>query len=351
MATKPKSLSLGQLALIAVLALGVLAVMVHSAMTVQIPTTATVQVPPFNQANTVSERWNDDAAKEVQRQPESLVETDSRSSDAPANAVENAELAQLLTPEAILSYVAEVRLDADGNVVLDDRTLRYLRSSLNQITTDLTAADKAYLHRVLSQGIGGAEGEKAADIVISFYDYLAVKKSLLTDAMAINNLLANPIELNNINSRIEALQYSFFDADVVEQLFYKQNMDTRFSYELHALQQDPSMSNTEKRAALDDLKQKYHQSEPPISQWAYKKRLFEEEKAILLQQASMEQSEDITNELQAALVRHFSERELLVMQDYSVDLINHTEKAEQTLDLLFVDEALEPVAASEEKMR
>jgi hypothetical protein len=228
MATKPKSLSLGQLALIAVLALGVLAVMVHSAMTVQIPTTASVQVPPFNQANTVSERWNDDAAKEVQRLPESLVETDSRSSDAPANAVENAELAQLLTPEAILSYVAEVRLDADGNVVLDDRTLRYLRSSLNQITTDLTAADKTYLHRVLSQGIGGAEGEKAADIVISFYDYLAVKKSLLTDAMASNNLLANPIELNNINSRIEALQYSFFDADVVEQLFYKQNMDTQF---------------------------------------------------------------------------------------------------------------------------
>lgn len=350
MNTKSKSLSLRQLIMIAVLTLGVLFALVRSAMTVQIPTTAPVQMSQFNQGNTVSKRWNEEAAREVERVTETFIATDNRNDARVAGSIEDGGLAQELTPEVILSYVAEIRLDSDGKIVLDDRTLTYLRSSLHQITSDLTAQDKAYLHRVLSQGIGGSEGVKAADIVINYYDYLTVKKSLLEDAMAGNNLLANSAELSNINSRVEALQYSYFDADVVDQLFYKENMDTRFSYELHALQQDSSMNNEQKRAALDDLKQKYHQTQPPISQWAYKKRLFEQEKAILVQQAAMGQSEDIAPELLAALARHFSERELLIMEDYHVDLINPSDVPEEPLDVLFVDEEdAEPVAASEDK--
>lgn len=271
----------------------------HSVLKINMPEEATAENPSAREellSKTVGTEW----------------QWDNFSDEAEANG-EHAEQQSASVPfdvPFIYEALQDVRLDAQGNVVVDDEALKALDETLKFSNLDLNPAALEELQELIRIGLPGSAGEQTAKIVGNYYRFLQAEKEF-------NELYRNPGMDGDLQAGYEelvALRELYLGADVASKLFEKQDRDARYMLESMLLARDDSLSPEEKQARQEQLSASFHSQAPELPRWEERYRLFEHEEQAIVESTLSEEEKQRQRDL--LLRQHFGPDEISAVKDY-----------------------------------
>ena len=143
----------------------------------------------------------------------------------------------------IYNALQAVKLDEDGDVVIDHQTLLALNETLAYSGLRLDREDLAELQDLIKLGLPGKSGEQTAEIVGNYYQYLDAEREL-------NTLYSADGPSTNAEVQYEeilALRELYLGKDVSDGLFAMSNANARYMFESFRIESDSSLTDEEKR--------------------------------------------------------------------------------------------------------
>ncbi len=210
--------------------------------------------------------------------------------------------------DAIFTALQNVRVDANGNVIVDDLALEALNESLQYGQLELSEQNLADLRELIKVGLPGKAGEQTAQIVTNYYGYLEAK----------NELNSGPGDVEQASfeqqyRELQQLRERHLGADVAGQLFQAKDARARYMFEAQRIQDDPTLTAEEKLQRVNGLNQKMQESSINVDNWPDRYQRFQEEKRRILEAGLSE--DDKRSQVRSLMHRHF--------QPDEIERINH----------------------------
>ncbi|MEX1034008.1 MAG: lipase secretion chaperone [Cellvibrionaceae bacterium] len=208
----------------------------------------------------------------------------------------------------IYDALRTVRLDDNGEVMLDDIALRSLDEALDHGNLELTSADLEELQELIRAGLPGEAGEQTAKIVGDYYRFLQAKKEF-------NAVYTAPGIENDYESEYEelrALRDLYLGRDVANQLFAETDRDARFMIRSMQLEADSSLSPEERQARQRKLAEDHYR--PDIPRWEQRYSAFQKEKQHILDAGLTEEQQQ--EQIEQLLNSHFDTEEIAAVKRY-----------------------------------
>ncbi|MCW8195790.1 hypothetical protein F6455_13430 [Proteobacteria bacterium 005FR1] len=210
----------------------------------------------------------------------------------------------------IYDALQDVRLDEQGNVVVDDEALKALDETLKFSGLDLSPAALNELQELIRIGLPGSAGVQTADIVGNYYRFLQAEKEF-------NELYRSPgmnVDLEAGYEELVALRELYLGADVASELFEKQDRDGRYMLQSMLLERDESLSAEEKQARQEQLSSRFHSPAPQLPRWEERYRLFQYEQQAILESAVSDAEKQRQTDL--LLQQHFDTDEIPAVEAF-----------------------------------
>lgn len=188
-------------------------------------------------ADTIGGQWNWDGVN-MQRNKKTEA-------SAKAGGVNGAEADDFpYTPEVIYQALEKVRLDKDGNLVIDHVTLAALIDALGSTSALLTDEHLAVLQEIIQVGLAGPAGEQAAELVGNFHEYLKAN----ADLIALSPSEVTPAEHRKQYEEMQALRAIHLGDAVAKGLFAQTDTDSYYMMDSMEIETLPNLSKEEKAA-------------------------------------------------------------------------------------------------------
>jgi hypothetical protein len=210
----------------------------------------------------------------------------------------------------IYEALQDVRLDEQGDVVVDDEALKALDKALNFSGIELSPADLEELQALIRIGLPGPVGGQTAEVVGNYYRFLEAEKEF-------NELYRAPGMDANVESGYEeliALRELYLGPEVAAKLFEKQDQDARYMLQSMLLARDESLTAEEREARQKKLAAGYHSESPDVPQWEERYGLFQYEQQAIAESTLSEDEKD--RQIQQLLQQHFTADEIPAVKDY-----------------------------------
>ncbi len=210
----------------------------------------------------------------------------------------------------IARYLSEVRLDDDGNVVIDHLTLDALNETLAHRYPELTLdpAQVEALQELVRVGLSGAAGEQAAQLVGNYYQLLKAQQEL-------DNLYQRQGDARNHEAEYReqvSLREMYLGADVARQLFAMEDRDARYMMASMELAQRSTLSAEERNRQQAQLRRRYVEDVPAIPDWPARHAAYQQEKRNI--QAAGLPEQEMQSQLHQLLAQHFKPGEIEIVR-------------------------------------
>lgn len=215
---------------------------------------------------TVADAW------QWQQQP--LVD-----SDAIVHGSSKSKPSYTTSEQKIYQALGDVRLDANGHVIIDAVGLQALYKTIGYGNQLLDNDKIEYLKMVIRRGLPGAAGDDVAEIVANFYGYLDAKnqmKSMYPSMSSIEDLSVQIAELRS-------LREIYFGSDVAALLFKEQQAHEDYMLENMEISNSDSLTEEEKDVARKQLREQLLADRPDVVNWEQRYDIFLRDKQVVLE--------------------------------------------------------------------
>ncbi|TVP54214.1 MAG: hypothetical protein EA349_12090 [Halomonadaceae bacterium] len=262
------------------------------------PTAATGQPSP-DQPDTIATawQWQEDAPQQQREQP--------TRNDIPFSA------------EGIYTALQEVRIDRNGNVVLDNRALEALQQALDYGNVDLGGQDLADLQELIQVGLPGKAGEQTARIVVDFYHYMEAEKTLNSMLAPSLSAYSGDEAFQHQHEELQVLREQYLGQEVAEALFATADATANYMFAARQIQEDDSLSHEEKARKSAELHEQLQRDIIPIDNWETRRQEFQADKQRILDAGLAEQEKQ--SQIEALMQQHFEPEEREQIRHLQID--------------------------------
>lgn len=213
---------------------------------------------------------------------------------------------------AVYAKLQEVRVDENGDVILDSIALKALNETLDYSNFDLNQIDLGNLQQIIRMGLPGSTGKQTAEFVGNYYRYLQARDEL--DALYRD--ADTPAALDTQFQERQALREMYLGQQAAEQLFREQDSEERYMMDSMLLAADPRLSAEEASQQQKIIDEQHHEAYPPVANWQSRYRAFSAQKKLIMDAGlSPEESEHQIEELRK---NQFTEDELHIARTHGM---------------------------------
>ncbi len=214
------------------------------------PGSSSVPIPVPNAAitdkNTVAHQWRwenfSDAKSNGAEKPTPQETTDNQNKTSSREEVPY-DVVQ------IYDMLQQVRLDENGNVLIDTEAKLALEKAFTKLGPDMNFYAISQLQELIEIGLPGPAGEQTAEILAQFYDYRLAEEELLAQSKA----SSSDEEAENYERLVE-LRRSYLGPEVADKLYAEQEIRSRHMFASMNLLSNPDLSDEEKQQKQRELK-------------------------------------------------------------------------------------------------
>lgn len=186
--------------------------------------------------------------------------------------------------DAIFDATQKVRVDAQGNVVLDHDTMVLLQNTLGQQDLQMDELALAELKDLVEYAMPGSAGAQVAVIAGNYYEFLRAKaayEELANDAGSTENYEYRE-NYEDRQRQIQLLRETYLGAEVANSLFAQTDAENELMRASIALSVDVSLSDEERQQQLAEIKQEYVERVLSANGWSHRYQQFMQQKSALL---------------------------------------------------------------------
>ena len=214
--------------------------------------------------------------------------------------------------EVIHHELQEVRIDNDGNVILDSTALEALNKTLNYSNIEFTQLDLETLQALIQVGLPGTAGEQTAEIVGDYYQYLQARHEF----DSLYREIQNPATAKLHYAELQSLRKMYLGETVAQQLFQEQDKEALYMLESMALATNTELSPEERETQQKQLADLHHRIQPNIPNWEARHQAYIQQKQLILESGLTEEHQH--NQLEELRSSHFTASELNTAQSYDL---------------------------------
>jgi lipase chaperone LimK len=227
------------------------------------------------------------------------------------------------TQESVYKALHAVKLDDNGDIIIDHDTLIALNAALNHSQLELDGETLEDLQELIRTGLPGEAGEQTAQIVADYYLYLRAKNEFnslyeANDIDQTNSGEPQKIESNEAQyNELMALRELYLGAENAEKLFSIANANSRYMFDSMKLEADINLSEEEKTQQQELIIKRHTEQTVKVDNWQERHRSFANEKKHILN-ASLSDDEK-REQLTELLHQRFSPEELVYIDHLQLD--------------------------------
>jgi len=225
--------------------------------------------------------------------------------------------------EFIYQSLHAVRLDEEGDVILDHEALQALNKVLSFQNLKFTNQQLESLLSIIKKGLPGEAGEQTAEIVGNYYQFLGAEDEF-------NNVYettSNPEAAMNRSfddltaqfQELQALRSLYLGESASEKLFAVSDASAEYMFESKRIEEDASLSDEEKSAQQKEAVKRHDEITVGVENWTDRYVAFLDEKQLLLN-ASLT-AEDKKSQLRRILESHFTLDELEKVSHLALEVL------------------------------
>lgn len=227
----------------------------------------------------------------------------------------------MFTEQSVYDALQNVRLNEQGNLIIDHETLLALNATLDDSRLQLDGQDLTDLTEIIKQSLPGSAGIEVADIVENYYEYLDAERTY-------NSIYANEfssIESANIEEyqdyyqELITLREVYLGSETAENLFSTTDANANYMFDMLKITQSTDLSEEEKKLMSDELNNSLATQTIDIDNWDLRYNAFLSAKEYIINAEIDEQQK--RNQVVELMHQHFNNEELAVISHLSLDEI------------------------------
>lgn len=219
------------------------------------------------------------------------------------------------TEQSVFKALHAVKLDENGDVIIDNDALIALDLALNHSHLNLDPETLEELQSVIKKRLPGNTGEQIAQIVTDYYQYLGAKNEFNALYESRHNADQTIVDYETQYNELLSLRELYFSAEVAGPLFKTANANAQYMFDIMKLEANTYLSEEEKKLQQAEIIERHTENTVNVDNWNERFQTFSENKEIILRSSlSDDQKHDQITDL---ILQHFSFQE--------VDKLSHLE--------------------------
>jgi hypothetical protein len=227
----------------------------------------------------------------------------------------------VFSEESVYNALQRVRLDNQGNIIIDNETLIALDETLDGSHLQLDGQALSDLQMIIKQGLPGKAGDDVAKIVGDYYQLLGATKefnAVYETDPSTEQVVENTIEQHQENYReLIALRELYMGTDLASQLFSTSNANANYMFDMHKIEQDTELSDDEKQKLRAEITDRHTEQTINVSNWNARHNAFLVAKQNILM--ALISDEEKQGQLTELMHQHFNSKELAHVRHLHLD--------------------------------
>lgn len=209
--------------------------------------------------------------------------------------------------DGLYEALQNVRIDANGDVILDGEALNALNRTLRHGAVELSEQNLADLRELIRVGLPGKAGEQTARVVTDYYQYLGAEEEFNDMYETNSGEPADPEVFQRQYEELQALRELYLGEEVAKQLFAEADAGVRYMLDVRRIESDPALTDEEKTRELEALNTRLQNETIAVDNWNERRASFQEERQRILD-AGLSEAEKQA-QVKALLEQHFEPEE------------------------------------------
>jgi len=213
----------------------------------------------------------------------------------------------------IYRSLQEVRIDNNGDVIVDHEALLALNNVLAFSDLTLDSEQLLALQAIIKLGLPGPAGEQTAEIVGNYYQFIGAEAEF-NNLYKVTNSTTGSAERPSLSvaeaqyGELQALREVYLGEEVGRKLFTMTNASAQYMFDIQRLNANTSIGDEEKERMRKDIMARHESITIGVENWSERYDSFLDEKQQLRDAALS--IDDKQSQLNTLLQAHFSETEL-----------------------------------------
>ncbi len=238
-----------------------------------------------------------------------------------AGAINQNKSAPVFSAKSVYEALHRVRLDSQGNVILDHETLIVLNDTLDDSRLQLNEVALSELQLIIRQGLPGEVGEDVAKIVGDYYQFLGASKEFYAiyeqdSTISQENQLTTE-QHQETYRELMALRELYLGTDVANKLFSTYDANANYMFDMAKLEQNIELTDQEKQLIRTEITERHTEQTINVSNWNERHNVFLIAKKNI-QRVSMDKEEKQA-QLTELMHQHFNHEELTHVRHLQLD--------------------------------
>lgn len=217
------------------------------------------------------------------------------------------------TPGSVFDALHAVKLDIDGNVILDHDALVSLDETLERIHNRLDEDSVEALVDLIQQSLPGQAGLQLGELVENYYYYLEAKEifSRMNEDLLVKRDVDPLVSIEQdqgLYAELQALREVHLGSDVTAELFRVSDANALYMFESMKLEADLNLTSQEREQKRKDIQAQYIAQSVNVLNWPARYPAFLSAKQAITS-SSIDMQEKV-KQVNALLDEHFSPEEL-----------------------------------------
>jgi len=275
-------------------------------------TTETIKVNVPSKENTIATAWQWEIlpANESHNQQ---AETRNKNEHSQADTASSLPFTQ----ESIYTALHAVKLNEDGDIIIDHDALNALNAALDPSKLKLDDEALEELQDLIRTGLPGIAGEQTAQIVADYYQYLGAKSDFNTLYETRNNTDRDIDNYEMQYNELLALRALYLGAEVADQLFATANANSRYMFDSMKLEADTSLNEAEKKQQQAEIIERHAAQTINVNNWNERYRAFSVDKQNIVNSSLSDDAK--RDQVTSLMHQHFSHEELELVSYLDLD--------------------------------
>jgi lipase chaperone LimK len=223
--------------------------------------------------------------------------------------------------KVVYNALQKVRLDSQGNVIIDHEALIALNATLDDSSLQLDEQALLELQIIIRQGLPGNAGDDVAKIVANYYHYLEASKefnAIYETGSSNSPAIENTTDEHKENYReLTALRELYLGSDTSTKLFSTSDANANYMFDMLEIEQATDLSDEEKQQKRLEIVNQHAEETIDISNWNERHNVFLAAKQNILQASISDQQKQ--TQLTELMHQHFSHEEIAHVRHMNID--------------------------------
>jgi len=221
------------------------------------------------------------------------------------------------TQESVYKALHAVKLDDNGDIIIDDDALTALDTTLNHNQLKLDDEALEELQSMIRKGLPGNAGEQTAEIVANYYQYLGATSEFnsLYDTRNSSDQTIDDYETQY--NELLALRELYLGEEVANQLFKTSNANSQYMFDSMVLEANTSLSVIEKKQQQAKIIERHAEKTINVDNWNVRFREFLNDKQNV--RNSYLSDDDKRDQITSLMHQHFTDEELKYVNHLRLD--------------------------------